>query len=171
MPILGSGILAACLLLPTAAHAQGLTGALLGTVKDTQGGVIPGVTVTVASPASIGGPVTATTDDRGVFRFPALPPGVYEIEAGSAGFQTYHEKDVPIGAGVTIERPIVLKPAGVVESVSVEASGTDIDARNPGIATRFTEEDLRTIPTRRASMFDALRSTPGINPTSPSSGT
>ena len=54
--------------------AQGLTGTLIGTVKDEQGGVLAGASVRVSSPALIGGPVTASTDERGRLRFPVLAP-------------------------------------------------------------------------------------------------
>ena len=87
------------------------------------------------------------------------------------GFATYHEEDIRIGAGATIERTAVLKLAGFAESVVVEGAGSRIDARDPGFGTRFGPEDLKTIPTRRASMFDLIRAAPGISPTSPSSGT
>jgi hypothetical protein len=56
------------------AGAQGLTGALIGTVKDAQGGVLSGAVVRVNSPALIGGPATLTTNEKGQLRFPALPP-------------------------------------------------------------------------------------------------
>ena len=87
------------------------------------------------------------------------------------GFATLHEGDIQIGAGATIERTAVLKLAGVAESVVVQGAGSRIDARNPGFGTRFGPEDIKAIPTRRASMFDWIRAAPGISPTSPSSGT
>jgi Carboxypeptidase regulatory-like domain len=67
----------ACALQAHMAAAQGLTGALIGTVKDAQGGVLPGAIVRVSSPALIGGPETLTTNEKGQLRFPALPPGQY----------------------------------------------------------------------------------------------
>ena len=160
----------ACVLLPRIAVAQGLTGALVGTVKDAEGGVLPGAVVRVSSPALIGGPTTLTTNDKGQLRFAALPPGPYALDITMPGFATYHEEDISIGAGATIERTAVLKLAGVAESVVVEGAGSRIEARNPGFGTRFGPEDLGAIPTRRASMVDAIRAVPGISPTSPSSG-
>ena len=50
-------------------------------------------------------------------------------------------------------------------------TGSRIDARDPGFGTRFGPEDLKAIPTRRASMFDFIRAAPGMSPTSPGSGT
>ena len=62
-------LVGATLIVPVAAGAQGLTGALGATVKDEQGGVLPGADVTLSSPALIGGPHTATTNNRGHVRF------------------------------------------------------------------------------------------------------
>ena len=164
------GAAAICVLLPAASAAQGLTGALIGTVKDVQGGVLPGARVRIASPALIGGPMTAISDEKGQLRFQTLPPGLYALDIELEGFAGYHEDDIRIGAGSTIERTPILSVAGVAESVVVEGAGSRIDARDPGFATRFGPDDLATIPTRRSSMFDAIRASPGISPTSPSSG-
>ena len=161
----------ACVLLPWIAAAQGLTGALVGTVKDEQGAVLPGALVRVTSPALIGGPATTTTNERGQLRFPVLPPGPYALEIELQGFATYREEEVRVGAGATLERTAILKLAGVAASITVEGSGSRIEARSSGFESRFGPEYLRAIPTRRFSMFDAIRAAPGVSPTSPSSGT
>ena len=162
---------AACVLQPHLAPAQGLTGALIGTVKDAQGGVLTGAVVRVSSPALIGGSATLTTNEKGQLRFPALPPGQYVLDIEFQGFTTYREEDIPIGAGATIERTAVLTLAGLAESVVVEGAGSRIEARDPGFGTRFGPEDLKAIPTRRVSMFDFIRAAPGVSPTSPGSAT
>jgi len=61
--------------MPPLALAQGLTGALIGTVQDDQGGVLPGAVVRMQSPALIGGPATVVTNEKGQLRFPTLVPG------------------------------------------------------------------------------------------------
>lgn len=150
----------ACVLLPGVAGAQGLTGVLIGTVNDAQGAPIPGAVVRLGSPAMIGGATTLTTDQRGQLRFLSLPPGVYELDIRMPGFAPLDEPNIVIGAGATIERTVVLKLAGVAESVVVQGAGSRIDARYPGVETRFGLADTTTIPTRRASMFDWIRAAP-----------
>ena len=164
-------LIAACVLQPHLAPAQGLTGALIGTVKDAQGGVLAGAVVRVSSPALIGGPATLATNEKGQLRFPALPPGPYVLHIEFHGLTTYHEEDISIGVGATIERTAVLTLASRAESVVVEGAGSRIDARDPGFGTRFGPEDLTRIPTRRSSMFDFIRAAPGVSPTSPGSAT
>jgi hypothetical protein len=164
--------LAAAVWLPPAdAIAQGLTGTLIGTVTDAQGGVIAGALVHVSSPALIGGTATTSTDGRGQWRFPVLAIGTYTVEVIKPGFAVHRQEDISIGAGATIGRPVVLRLATVAESIVVEAGGSRLEARHPGFGTRFSAEDIRTIPTRRTSMFDFIRAAPGISPTSPASGT
>jgi TonB dependent receptor-like, beta-barrel/Carboxypeptidase regulatory-like domain len=162
---------AICVLVPRVATAQGLTGTLIGTVKDPQGGVLSGAVASVTSAALIGRELRATTNEKGQLRFPALPPGSYALDIEMTGFATYHEVDIRIGAGATIERNAVLSVAGVDESVTVQGAGSHIEARGSGFETRFGPDDLRAIPTGRFSMFDFIRAAPGISPTSPSSGT
>jgi hypothetical protein len=157
---------AACVALLRVTAAQGLTGALIGTVKDAQGGVIPGAAVRVTSPALIGGPAHLTTNEKGQLRFPTLPPGPYALDVEMPGFGTYHEADISIGAGATIERTAVLTLAGLAESVVVEGAGSRLEARGSGFGTRFGPEDISAIPTRRSSMFDFIGAAPGISATS-----
>src|SRR5262245_46722913 len=164
-------LVAASVLLPSIVAAQSLTGALIGTVKDEQGAVIPGAQVRATSPALIGGPATMITDETGQLRFPLLAPGSYALDIEVPGFAAYHEPDIRIGAGATLERTVVLKVAGAAESIVVDGSGSRIEARGSGFETRFGSDYIKTIPTRRYSMFDLIRAAPGVSPTSPSSGT
>ena len=145
------GVAAICLLQIHAA-AQPSTGALIGTLKDTQGGVISGAVVRVRSPSLIGGTLVTTTSARGELRFPALPPGVYVLDIEMQGFARHHEEGIRIGVGSTLERTIVLSVAGVAESLIVEGAGSRIEARESGFDTRFGPDDLKAIPVRRFGM-------------------
>ena len=66
---------------------------------------------------------------------------------------------------------MVLKVAGIAESIVVQGTDSRLEARSSGFETRFGPEYFKTIPSRRFSMFDAIRAAPGVSPTSPSSGT
>src|SRR5512135_1313012 len=73
--------------LATAAFAQKTTGDITGTVTDTTGGVLPGVTVNAVCTAT-NATRTATTDARGGYSIPELPPCVYKVSADIQGFKT-----------------------------------------------------------------------------------
>ena len=69
--------------------AQVLTGALIGTVKDAQGGALQGAVIRVSAPVLIGGPQTLISNEKGQLRFPALTPGIYMLDVEAEGFSVY----------------------------------------------------------------------------------
>ena len=155
----------------SAADAQVLTGNLFGTVKDETGAVLSGASVQVTSPALIGGPAVTAVNEKGQFRHPELAPGPYTLLIELAGFAPYREEEIRIGVGESIERTVILNLAALAESISVEGQGSAIEARRSGLSSRYDRDQLQTIPVRRYSMFDFIKATPGVSPTSPSSGT
>ncbi len=111
------------------------------------------------------------TNRHGQLRFLAVPPGEYalELEIEAPGFAPYREEGLRIGVGATLERTVVLHVAGVRESLVVQSSGAHIEARSSGFSTRFGPDVIRTMPTRRFSMFDFIRVAPGVSATTPGS--
>jgi len=77
----------AVLLAVTGLQAQTTTGRLIGTVTDAGGQPLPGVTVTISSPALIGGAQKSVSDSDGSFQFISLAPGVYTVRADLSGFR------------------------------------------------------------------------------------
>jgi hypothetical protein len=150
-------------------QAQVLTGVLSGTVKDESGGIVPGASVRLASPALIGATASTVTNEQGQFRFVSLPAGEYGLAVELANFGTYHEDGLPIDVQSSVERTVILKVGGLAESISVQA-GSIVDQQRTGFASRFGQEALAAIPVRRFSMFDLIRAAPGVSPTSASSG-
>src|SRR2546430_17633409 len=88
----------ALVLFCVSAFAQETTGGIQGTVKDPQGSVISGATVTVTSPALIG-TQTSTTNSAGNYRFSQLPPGTYELNASAAGFGNNKQSGIKLDVG------------------------------------------------------------------------
>src|SRR6185436_6595557 len=72
------------------------TGTLSGIVHDAQGGVLPGVNVTVASPALIGGTRVATAGANGTYQLTGLPPGAYTVTYELSGFATLKRDDIRV---------------------------------------------------------------------------
>ena len=168
--LLWIALLGVLVVLPVETTAQGLTGALIGTVKDPDGGVVPGAVVRVTSPALLGGERRTTSSDRGQWRLQVLPPGIYLLTVEvSPAFATYRDAGIRIGGGETVEITVGLRLAGVAESITVEP-GSKISTRTSGIETRFTSDYIREVPSRRYSMFSLINNAPGVSPTSPSSG-
>ena len=87
--------LAAILILPSAGLAQGRTGGIFGIISDETGARLPGVTVTVESPAHIQ-PEVDVTDVEGHFLIRNLTPGLYTLTAELSGFATIVNSDLRI---------------------------------------------------------------------------
>ena len=116
---------------PTPLLAQAVqTSTLSGTVKDGTGGVLPGVTVTVSSPSQVGGTQTSITDSQGIYRFPALHPGVYQMEATLSGFKSMRRSDVTLQLGTTTTIDVALPVASVSETVQVTGETPVVDIKS-----------------------------------------
>src|SRR5262245_32021088 len=83
------------------AAAQRTTGEIIGKIVDESGSVLPGVTVTLRG-AGVAGAPTAVTSESGVYRFPLLPPGTYNVEYTLTGFSTLKREAIPVAVGQTV---------------------------------------------------------------------
>jgi len=150
--------LAVLLLAATSAFAQLQGGNITGAVKDQQGGVLPGVTATLA-----GVDITRTfvTEGAGEFRFLELAPGPYTLTLSLPGFQTVVRDHVVVEVGRNVDLSLELKVAPVAETVNVTAATPLVDRRQTGTATNITDAELTKIPTSR-DPFALMRSVPGV---------
>jgi hypothetical protein len=156
--------LAVCLLalLPLAAQAQVTrTGVIQGQITDPEGLPLPGAMVTIASPQLIGGEQMATTGADGRYRFPALPPGNYTVEASLQGFETQLQEQVRVSVSLTatVNFSLVI---GVTDTVTVLGASPVVDIRTSSSAnTTMTEEVFQTLPSGRsaAGLIDFI---PGV---------
>lgn len=140
------------------AFAQVQSGNITGSVKDQQGGVLPGVTLTLEG----NGPSrTFTTDAVGQYRFLNLPPGTYKLTASLQGFQSMVRDGVVVKVGQSVELPMTLGVATVAESVTVTGESPIIDTKAMGTATNFTQDELSKVPNSR-DPWALLRTVPGV---------
>jgi hypothetical protein len=146
------------------AFAQGggasSTGTIQGRVADAQGAVMPGVTVTATSPALLG-PQTTVTSESGNYRFPAVPPGQYELSFELAGFNTLKRSGISITLGFTAQVNVELALATLQETVTVSGSSPVIDTSTTRIQQNFKMEQLQSLPNAR-DMWALLAVTPSV---------
>ena len=125
--------LALLLAAPSAAQDQG--GGIQGVVRDASKAVLPGATVEARSP-SMPGVQTTLSDGAGVYRFPILRPGIYELTANLSGFTPVKVPGVVVRLGAEFRIDIALEVAKLAETVQVTAETPVIDVRqNAAIAT------------------------------------
>ena len=155
---------AAVLLAVPSAFAQGggasSTGSISGEVKDAQGGVLPGVTVTATSPAQIGA-LSAVTNEAGIYRFPAVPPGEYSLMYELAGFGPVKRDGVRITLGFNAQVNVTLAVASLNETLVVSGESPVIDTTATRLQTNYDQERLASIPNAR-DMWSLLATTPSV---------
>jgi outer membrane receptor protein involved in Fe transport len=141
------GVLLCSLALAWPAAAQEQRGSIEGLVKDAQGAVLPGSTVTAK--ALTGASVETVTDGRGVFRFPALAPGIYEVTAALSGFQSLQFEKVEVLLGQIKRVEFTLQVAGLAESVEVTAESPLVDVKQSARSTSIRAEQVELLPKGR----------------------
>jgi hypothetical protein len=164
LPMIGSLLLAITLAASAPVFAQGggasSTGTIQGRVTDAQGAVLPGVTVTATSAALIQ-PQTTVTSDTGNYRFPAVPPGSYEVSYELGGFNTLRRSGISITLGFTATVNVELALATLQETVTVSGASPVIDTSTTRIQQNFKMEQLQGLPNGR-DMWALLAVTPSV---------
>ena len=148
---------------PVAARAQAQDeSAIVGTVSDATGAVVPNVTVTVSGPSLIGGPRSAATRSRGEFRVPLLTAGTYEIMATSASFAVTRRSGIVVPANTTVTVDLRLELGSVRSEIAVLAASPMLDVRSSSSPTAVDQAMLQHLPTNRV-LADLLNLAPGVS--------
>ena len=127
------------------AAAQGTGGVISGTVKDAQGAVLPGVTLTVRNTES-GVARTGVSEDNGSYRFAGLPPGRYELSSELPGFASGLLKDLTLTINLELRRDLTMALQGVQESVTVTGQAPVIETTSTEVASVVTQEQIDSLP-------------------------
>src|SRR5687768_16775263 len=114
-------------LVPDIASAQG---AIAGIVRDTSGGVLPGVTVEAASPALIEKVRAVVTDGTGQYRITDLRPGTYTVTFTLPGFSVVRREGVVLGGEATFQVNADMRVGALEETVTVTGEAPTVDVQN-----------------------------------------
>jgi hypothetical protein len=147
-------------LAPASAQTGQMFGELVGKVTDDQGGVLPGVTVTLSGPAVMG-TQAAVTNERGQYRFPAVNSGTYTLTFELSGFAPLKREGIVVPVRSTITVDAQLKIAQLQESVTVSGASPTVDVENTKVGSRLDRETLTSVPTSR-TIFGATTVLPGM---------
>lgn len=142
--------------------SQVTTGSIRGVVNDPDGKPIPGATVTISSPALIGGSKTTSTNEDGAFRFPSLPVGSYSLAVTLEGFQSLQVSKVDVGLSATATVPLTMKMTDKQEEVTVVGETPLIDVTQSGLSTNYSKDILEETPTQR-NFYNLMQVAPGIS--------
>lgn len=151
-----SRIVASLIVLAAPASAQLPTGTISGDIKDSSGGALPGVTVTITS-QDRGFSRSTGSDDTGRFLFPALPIGPYRVEATLQGFETSHSADNIVESDKTTNVPFTMKVGALTDVVEVVGDIPVVDITNASGNTRVGRDEFEKLPVGRS--YNALLGT------------
>ncbi|MGE3342457.1 MAG: carboxypeptidase regulatory-like domain-containing protein [Vicinamibacterales bacterium] len=153
------GVVAVLVIVAGPAHAQAI-GQVFGKATDTSGAVLPGVTVTLTSPA-LQQPLTQVTTESGAYQFPVVPIGVYTVSFELSGFKRVLRQDVRITSGFNAEVNAALEVGQLTEEVTVSAAAPIVDTKKTSVGATFTSDILEKIPTAR-DPWQIINMTPGV---------
>jgi hypothetical protein len=141
------------LVLPAAASAQGALerGTLTGTVRDTSGAVLPGVTVEAASPTLIEKVRTAVTDSAGVYRIVNLDPGAYSLTFTLTGFSQVRRENIELSGSATLTIPIEMRVGTVEETLIVTGESPIVDVQSTRREAVIDGDVISVLPGTRSA--------------------
>jgi outer membrane receptor protein involved in Fe transport len=153
--------MAALVLAASPARAQ-QGGVIQGTVADAQGGVLPGVTLTLRNIDS-GVVRTGVSEADGQFRFAGLQPGAYELKAELAGFSTVTVDRLALTLGSQLRQDVKMDVQNLQETVTVSGVAPVIEVTRTEVAQVITQEQIDTLPMSDRQPASLVLLLPGTN--------
>ncbi|MFB3853912.1 MAG: TonB-dependent receptor domain-containing protein [Vicinamibacterales bacterium] len=141
--------------------AQG-TASISGVIRDSGGGVVPGVTVIVKEDNS-GTTFEVITGADGSYTVPALRAGTYTVTASLTGFKTAEAKSIGVAIGQPVTVSLVLEVGQLEETVTVTSSSELINVQTATVAATLNADQLNRMPTPTRNALNAFTFLPGVN--------
>ena len=138
------------------------TASISGVVRDSAGGVVPGVTVIVTEDAT-GRTFEAVTNTDGRYQVSALGAGSYTVSASLAGFKTAVAKGLRVAPGQPVTVPLTLEVGRLEETVTVTSSAELINTETATVAATLNSDQLTRMPTPTRNALNAITFLPGVN--------
>jgi hypothetical protein len=148
------------------ATAQVTTGSVAGSVRDTQGGVVPGASVVLVSESRGTRSAPAITDETGNFVFPNVAVDTYTVEVSMDGFMTLRRSGVAVSAGSRVPvGALTLEVGGATETIDVRGEAPVIQAESGERSFTITTESVQNLPLANRSFTQLARLAPGVTGT------
>ena len=152
-------LLALLCAIPAAAQTGGV---ISGTVRDAQGGVLPGVTLSLRN-VETGVTRTVVSEADGTYRLAGVQPGRYDMTAELAGFANAEVRDMTINIGLALQRDVTMSLQTLQESVTVTAEAPVIEITRTDVAQVITQEQIETLPMSDRQPASLVLLLPGTN--------
>ncbi|MCS7024288.1 MAG: TonB-dependent receptor [Bryobacteraceae bacterium] len=152
---------AAIVLHPWFSAGQEVRASLTGTITDSQGAIVPGVTVTVTNQAT-NASTTHVSNEAGIYVAPFLPPGSYRVTAEKQGFKRYVRDSVLLQAQDRARLDIVLEVGEITQSVTVSADVSQLQTETASRSQIISNELIAQVPTQGRNPFQIAWAAPGV---------
>jgi len=156
----GWALALALLVLPSLAAAQ-ITSTITGTVTDKQGGTIATAKVQVEG-VSLVANFESVTDEKGEYRLPALPAGVYKLTVMKDGFRTGVYDHLEVELNRVLRYDITMEVGSARDQVEVTGELPLLDTQTSAQETTITPRDIENIPLNGRNYLDLLQMVPGV---------
>jgi len=163
-----TALCAALLLSAVSSYAQQTTATLLGTVTDSSGAAVAGVSVK-ASNLATNFTRESVSDASGTYSIRSLPAGSYKVTASHAGFQAQQIDNITLQVEQSARVDINLKVGNVSETINVSASGAVLQTENATVGTVIDAGKIVDLPLNGRNFIQLAQLTPGVNPGTPGS--
>src|SRR5258708_7020442 len=137
------------------------TSTIPGTVRDMQGAVVPGATVTAKNDAT-GVTSTQTTNDAGLYAFTALPVGNYTITIEKQGFKTLQKTHNALEVGTPLTADAALEVGSVSETVTVTGGTEQLQTANATMGNVVEQKAIEALPLNGRNPLTLLLLEPGV---------
>jgi Carboxypeptidase regulatory-like domain/TonB dependent receptor len=143
------------------AQSQGANGAIEGTVTDSSGGILPGVTVTVSN-LDTGLERSTVTNEKGLYRALILPLGTYRVLAELQGFKKYEQTGVKVSVGEVAVVNIAMGVGTVSETITVSADSPVADLSRIDIGHTMSDLEVHNLPLVARNPYNFALVQPGV---------
>ncbi len=154
-------VLAAGVAQPAFSQSQAINGVVEGTVTDSSGAVLPGVTLTVRN-TDTGAERVVTSNARGLYRAQLLPLGTYRVTAELSGFKKFEQTGILLSAGETVVVNVSLGVGAVTEVVSVSADSGIVNAGKIEQGRTLTSAEIHGLPMPSRNPYNFALLQPGV---------
>lgn len=161
--IKASGLIVVLLLASSPLLAQITTGNISGTVRDEQGGLVPGATVVLISEARGTKSAPAVTDNTGNYVFPNVTADTYTVEVSMDGFKTVRRTGIQVSGADRVGVPtITLEAGGIAETVNVTAEAAIVQTQSAERSFAVDTAQIENLPINHGNFISVVAFTPGV---------
>ncbi len=157
------------LLLTTLPVAAQTFGEITGRVSDSSGAGVPASVLTLTNVNTNAVRSTASTES-GVYTFPSVPPGTYNVKAEHPGFKTASSNKVEVQVQQTVRLDFSLQLGQVSESIEVSAAADLLQAENGTVGTVVDNKGIKELPLNGRQYLNLVALSPNVNTLAPSAG-